>query len=209
MRILRFILFLSRLFSFIPKDQETQNCIPRFFIPKKLKKRHFLLLEVMIALTIVIFAVLPLVYPHFYIYKEQKSFVNKLNLDLVMNHFKADIVQKLQRNEISFQDIEQGVKTNINFDAIQGITIKNFPYSGQYYFVVLKNKKNENFGLYQIQLNAEVSLKENKENKKPLQYEYLLFVARLFKSEVENQENENIDTDSAQPVSESKQKASS
>lgn len=159
------------------------------FAVKAIKRRYFLLIEVMIALTLIIFAVLPLIYPHFYIYKEQKSFVNKLNLDLAVNHFYAHIIEQLQRNEISFQDIEQGTKMALDLNGIEGLAA-NLPYIGHYHFAIVKSKKSARFGLYEVQLHIQILPKEKSDNKKALNYEYLIFVGRLFQTESGSEKND-------------------
>lgn len=73
----------------------------------KKRKRPFLLLEVIISFAIVVGCILPLIYPHVVMYKSKKQFEENIQKNHVVNLLYVDILEKLHRNEIAWQEIEQ------------------------------------------------------------------------------------------------------
>lgn len=115
--------------------------------------RAFLLLEVLIAFSIVVLAVLPLIYPHYYIYQQQHAFVNKINLDIAVGQIYTKILEKLYRNEILWGEIEQQRVFPIDESLIGGEELaKALPYEGSYQLRILKSKKNERFSLNLVEV---------------------------------------------------------
>jgi hypothetical protein len=158
---------------------------------KTVKRRHFMLLEVLIAFVFVATATLPLIYPHFYIYQQEKQFVNKINLDIAVNQFYAGIIERLQRNQISWNTIEekQTLPVDEAFWRQIGYTEKA-PFTGDYTFEIKHKKKNDEFGLYELELklnvippgysqNAKLNIKNNR---KITEYKYTIFASRVFKA---------------------------
>lgn len=168
--------------------------IPQYRLPPHRKKfhgyrilGHFLLLEVLIAFALVVLAVLPLIYPHFYIYQQQRAFIQKIDLDLAVNLIYAQLLEKLYRNEISWLEIEQQTDHSINDQILEQAGFTGlFPFVGTYQFEVLKTKKNAQFSLHQVKLTLRFAPKGEKAsagNKKPpLIYTYIIFVAQQLKA---------------------------
>jgi len=147
--------------------------------PYKLRKRQFLLLEVMIALALVSIAILPLLSPHFQIYQRQIAFTHKLEADLAAPSIYAALVQKLHQNEILFGDIELKTSYPIDTPFLDSISYpSSFPYRGKYHFSINKQKKNEQYGLYLVTLTLELHPKSKP--KDILTYRYQIFISRLF-----------------------------
>lgn len=153
-----------------------------------IRKRHFLLFEVLIAFAIVAFAFLPLISPHIYIYQEQHRFLDKIELDLAVNQMYAEIFQRLQRNEYPWNSLENKQPFAIDQEFLRRLGYhESFPFTGQYQFSIAKEKKNEHYGLYQINLvlffdPINRSSKEDSADRR-LTYEYVLFIARIFKAQ--------------------------
>lgn len=148
-----------------------------------------MLLEVLIAFFIVVMCALPLIFPHVVIYKEQQQFTSKIELDLAVNKFYAEIVQKLYRNEIPWNDIEQSRELSIDDDFLRRAEyLRYLPYIGRYQFqeVRRKRKKDGTFTVYLIKLNFNFVPKNNL-NEKPLNYTYDIFVVRDIKTEASDE----------------------
>lgn len=167
------------------KDRRQNENVP---INKHWQRRPFLLLEVLIAFAIVAMAMLPLIAPHFYIFQEQSRFVDKIHLDLAVNRFYGTIVELLQRNEISWADIEQKRVIPIDESFLRMAGYKDpLPYTGSFQFLEVKHKKNDKYGLYQVELIMAFEPKRPAKSKVAadehrLVYEYTLFVTRLFQT---------------------------
>jgi hypothetical protein len=101
----------------------------------KVNKRHFLLLEVLIAFILIVVCMLPLITPHTFILTEQKKFMQQLEVDHLVNLVYADIVERLYRNEIPWNSIINGSVFEIDDFILQRIRYdKKLPYKGTYQF---------------------------------------------------------------------------
>ncbi len=142
------------------------------------RRRHFLLLEVLIAFAFVVIAILPLIYPHFYIYQQQRKFIEKIDLDIAVNEFYALVIEQMHQNQIPWESIESKQSMPI-LDQIwnQSKQFKTPPFTGTYQFEIVKSKKNEKYGLYLLNLTI-VILPAGIKIKKPITYN--MFVTRLF-----------------------------
>jgi len=111
------------------------------------KKQYVLLLEVLIAFTLVALCALPLIYPHVYLLSEQKRFVNTVELDHLVNLMYVELLEKFYNNEIAWNDIIEMRSFPIDTAFIARIrgkdTVKSFPYVGSYQLKEIKHKKNE------------------------------------------------------------------
>lgn len=146
------------------------------------KRPTFLLLEVLIAFTFVVSAFFPLVYPHYYIYQQQRHFIDKIEMDMAVNNFYAAILVQLQRNKIHWQQIEERTVFTVDESIWQELDIqKSIPFLGSYFFAIKKQKKNERYGLYLVELTLLVRPK-NSPNKPAsmLTYKYEIFMTQLF-----------------------------
>jgi hypothetical protein len=105
------------------------------------RRRHILLLEVLIAFALVALCVLPLIFPHVFILRSEKKFNATVELDHTVNVLYADILQKLYQNEIAWSDIERGTELPIDAYLLQAIGYKKeLPFTGTYQFVHLKHR---------------------------------------------------------------------
>lgn len=89
-----------------------------------LRKRHFLLLEVMIAFALIVMCILPLIYPHTFILTSQRKFIHKVDLDHQVNRIYADIVERLYRNGIPWNDIISGTEFEVNDLLLQRLKLE-------------------------------------------------------------------------------------
>ena len=105
------------------------------------QRRPILLLEVIIAFALVALCALPLIYPHVFILRSEKTFVSTVELDHFVNLLFVDRLQKLFQNEIPWEDIERGKPIHID-DTLQK-SLGNeelLPFIGTYRFIP-KSKK--------------------------------------------------------------------
>jgi hypothetical protein len=153
---------------------------------KLVTRRHFLLVEVLIAFAFVVAALLPLMHPHFYIYQQQSRFIDKIELDIAVNNFYGNILQKLQTSEISWARIESKHASPVT-DQLWGRTTSMTPnpFKGNYKFRIEKSKINKDYGVYLLELTLEVVpntplKKETEKKKKPAVFTFKIFASRLF-----------------------------
>jgi len=153
----------------------------------KVRKRPFLLLEVMIAIVLIALSVIPLIYPHVFILTEQKKFVHRIELDHVVNLIFADIVEQMYRNELSWNQVFEGTKEAITAEHLRRVQYeKSFPFKGEYWFEETDHKPLEDSlrKLYLLNLNLIFVPETTKEkDPKPLTYQYKLFVIRDLREE--------------------------
>lgn len=104
-------------------------------------RRPVILLEVLIAFALVALCVLPLIYPHVFILRSEKKFIATVELDHLVNHMFADILQKLYQNEIPWQDIESGREIPIDETWLEHLGYKQMlPFTGTYQFIKARQK---------------------------------------------------------------------
>jgi len=152
---------------------------------KSRKLGHFLLLEVLIAFALVVMAVLPLIYPHIYIYQQQRAFINKIDLDIAVNQIYVNLAEKLHRNEIPWGDIEHKRVAAIDTKLLEGTAFeKSFPFEGTYQFEIARRKKNPQYALNLVKLTIDfkpksLSKSSKEEEVKSLVYTYEVFIAQM------------------------------
>ena len=167
----------------------------RQFLSKSLKifwrrrLRYFLLLEVLIAFALVVLAVLPLVYPHYYIYQQQRAFIDKIDLDIAVNLIYVKLMERLYKNEIPWTNIHSDREFPIDESFLEQVGYtKKFPYNGTYQFHLIKTKKNPQYALNSVMLtlrfNPKIIKKDSNDHelqKNRMVYEYKVFIAQQFK----------------------------
>ena len=145
-----------------------------------MRKSPFLLLEVLIAFTLVALCVLPFLYPHFYMIKSEKEFVKEVELDRVANLVFADIYEKLYKNEIPWDTIKDKSASPLNSVELQRLGMQ-----GEYHFEEFreKNGKKEAQTYYWVKLMLSFSPRNSGNTaRKLLKYEYDLFIERQLKA---------------------------
>jgi hypothetical protein len=109
----------------------------------RVKKSYFLLLEVMIAFGLIVLCVLPLIYPHTYILRAQKEFIQEVELDHYVNSHFADLVELLYKNQVPW-DVISGKQTI-------PLNPPKLPFKGTLQFEELKSKP-EDSPTYEVYL---------------------------------------------------------
>jgi len=157
-------------------------------MPLKKNKRHFLLLEVLIAFALIVLCAIPLIAPHVALLKSQRQFIQKIELDHMVNLIYADILEKLHRNDIGWGTIEHGTIFPIDETMLKRLSLsKPFPYEGYYQIQMVRHKppRPAAYTLYLLKLSiqflplniARNGTAKEKENQL-LKYEYDIFVER-------------------------------
>lgn len=158
------------------------------------RRRHFLLLEVLISFALIALCVLPLISSHVSIYKLQRQFVDKIELDHVVNLIFGEIYGGLYRNEIPLATIIGPNEVNIEPEMLQRAGWdKPFPYKGNYKFDIVKYKPKKEEAFYKTYLfNLTLSFTPQNQVSNPITYEYKIFIEY-------NRENEMSGQQQAQP----------
>jgi len=159
---------------------------------KSLNKRFVTLIEVLISFAIITMCILPLLYPHVFILKQQNEFTHKIELDHQVNLLYGEILSRLYTNEISWTDLLDSREVEINEElitqaGITGVVI----YEGKYQFQVERKKNSEDLSKTALLLNLNFHFfpKYDQTTNKTLNYKYQIFAYRDITEEV--QENES------------------
>lgn len=149
-------------------------------------KHSFLLLEVLIAFALVTLCAIPLIYPHTAIYRAQREFVSKIELDHEVNLIYVDLLQKLHRNEIPLADIRNETLFTLP-QTING-------YTGTYQFKTIREKSSlERDGPAAMLAGLDIQFK-NSLTQKTYLFAYKVFLG--FKSDGAHLLLEEIEEDS-------------
>lgn len=139
------------------------------------KLRHMLLLEVLIALSIVLLCILPLLQPHVVMIQSEKDFIREVQLDRVVNQLFADLLIKdFYNQKITWEEITSNRDVPINSESVKALL-----YNGKYKIVhqaPADGAVNESrpFHLLEIQYTFTHAVKRQD----PLIYKFNLFVQR-------------------------------
>lgn len=149
----------------------------------KVQKRHFSLMEVMIAFVLILFCLVPLLYPNMAMYREQSRFTDKIKIDHAVTLLYGDLVERLHRREISF---DQLIQKNGGALAIPPESLLNAGINPKFpYEVTLTAKqikmKGDTTGIYIVALLEFTYAFKEKKDKNPnlLEFTYKLPVVKL------------------------------
>lgn len=137
----------------------------------KIRKQSFLLLEVLIAFTLVVLCIIPLLAPHVGIYKEQKHFINQIEWNHAVHLIYVDVLEKMHKGEISIADIITKREFEVPRDRLPSPSI-----TAIYRLSPLTSKKQNAEGFNVHLANLEIILTE-KNKPKPWVYAYSIFYA--------------------------------
>lgn len=164
---------------------------------KTYKRRHILLLEVMIAFAIILLCIFPLLYPHVMIAKAQKEFIQKIELDHAVTLLFGQVYQDLLSNKIEWRDIEGMRKFDVSDEELKKYNQDRFlPFKGSYRFKKIKQKPpasqnpEATANLYEITFSfAKLNTLKNKLTKSKnntSKYVYQVYILRDIRTEKEN-----------------------
>lgn len=151
------------------------------------RKRPFLLLEVLIAFALVIFCAIPLIAPHVDMFRAQRSWLDKEELDHAVNLLYVDLLEKLYTNKIDWITLRGEPEVIITPEMLKeaGYT-KPLYFTGKYKFTLdrFKPKKEDQFNLYLYDLTfsfvpiALAKADTETQKKQSIDFNYKVFVAR-------------------------------
>lgn len=149
----------------------------------RVRKRYFLILEVLIAFALIVLCLFPLLVPQVFILKSQARFINKVKLDHLVNLLYGHVTKELFINRIEWKDIEGQTTFPITQDEVANLGFPPLFKDGYYNLKIVdqkpKIKENEpepTYFLYVLALTF--SFKINEQDEKPANYTYNIFVAR-------------------------------
>jgi hypothetical protein len=176
------------------------------------RRRHALLMEILIAFSLVLMCAFPLLYPHFAMLKAEKEAIHTIELDRLVGFVYSDLIIKLYRNQIPWKEICQqdntpsqpqdiDAKFQDNPSLLQ--KLRETGYTGTYQLEQIeqcpKYKKKQNFRISHHLLKVIFSFKpSSKPTAKPIEFERHIYI----KHEVDvtdlfnlNQTSEDTDDD--------------
>jgi len=116
------------------------------------RKRPYLLLEVLIALTLVVMCFIPLLRPHLFIVTEERRLLREIDTQRAVRLLFMEILVELYNNTISWKDIEDGntkdldaySSANFSADYEEALTLlRAYGYRAKYFFSTKDSKASE------------------------------------------------------------------
>lgn len=155
----------------------------------KVRKRHVLLLEILIALAIIALCILPLLSPHATILNQQQRFLKKTSLDHAVSLLYVDVLEQLQKNAIPWQAIETHAQLPIEQDMLKRAGFdKPLPFSGTFRFDVkpheksgepsVKGSKNTGWYVYKLVVTFVFTPTDEKKGTQKYVFPYRLTILR-------------------------------
>lgn len=146
-----------------------------------------ILLEVLIALTLIAMCALPLIYPHIFLLQAQRKFVKTIELDHYVNLMYGDVFQRMHTGDISWNQIQSKEEISIDDAMLMRIQAHNLPkigFKGSYHFgPPLRKKAGPVWGAYVIPVIFKINPEATKTPSKLLSYEASVYVLRQLPAE--------------------------
>lgn len=115
--------------------------------------------------------------------KEEKNFVNEIKFERSVDLIFSNILERLYRNQIAWEDILSGnwIPVDHTYYKYDSKLFTHYPYKGQYKFhVVHQKEKGKPEGQFELQMTlAFKNLKDKNEKEK--EFKYTLAVTRKLK----------------------------
>jgi len=160
------------------------------------------LIEVLIAFTLVVMCILPLIYPHVFMVKTQHQFIRKIELDNVVNVLYGETLAALQMNRIPWKDIIDGKRIPISEDQLKAAGFEEkLHYQGSYQFSLQKKKPEKENPETAYLLNLTYSFvptlitDDAEKQKQTLHYSYQVFLVYGQETTPEPEESGQADDD--------------
>ena len=143
-------------------------------------RRYVALLEVLIAFVLVVLCILPLIYPHVAIYREERQFIDTVKLDHNVSLLYAHILQKLYQKTIPFGDLENKTKHIVDEKLWQEAGVEELPpFEGFYEFSIAKKRLLKPIPkVFLVNVDFIFKRKGSHEEVKELKYHYVVPVER-------------------------------
>ena len=159
---------------------------------KKIHKRHMSLIEVLISFSLVVLCIFPLLFPHVFILKEYRTFIDKIELDHEVNLLYGKVLERLYKNEIPWNTIMNQQEIPINETEFS----EKIPFNGSYRFTIDKIKSSEDKSnsavlaslIFTFIHNNEVAIDKKS---KTLDYKFSVFLLQKLNASVQIPESED------------------
>ena len=154
-------------------------------------KRHFQLLEVMIAMLLIVICVAPALHIYTNLYKQETQTAQRYEADHLARLLYVTIIESLYHNEISLDEIQSGIETSLDHSKY-GAELKKIGYRGWYCLAKVKEKKVKSAKVQELRYLVAITIYlENIRSKIVKQYDYFQMVATLppIKSQVSGQQS--------------------
>ncbi len=124
------------------------------------------------------------------------QFVDKIDLDHIVNELYASVVEQLYRNAIPWNALEAGAKFPVEKNQMTSLNKRPLPYEGYYSFKEVKHKPKEvkpfTLYLYKLTFNFKTGPKSKQQERT---YEYDLFIPRQLPGETPEKPDEKKNTE--------------
>jgi len=100
------------------------------------------MLEVLISFALITLCAVPLIYPHISMIKSQNQFINKMKINHSVNLIYVNILEKMHKNEILLNDVEEKKIFNVEPEDLKDIV----GYKATYQFITEKHKRRNSSG---------------------------------------------------------------
>lgn len=144
----------------------------------KVRKRQLTLLEVLVAFSIAVMSIFPLIYPHIIILRQQSLYTEEVEMNHAVKLLFGDIYRHLYQRDIPFNDIMGERRFPIDEQLLKEAGYEKKPrFTGDYRFKFSKGKSNpeKTKAAYIFALIFELKLNGEKRDK-PYSYVYELFI---------------------------------
>jgi hypothetical protein len=156
------------------------------------KRRYLTLLEVLVAFSIVVMSIFPLLYPHVFIFRQQSVYTQKIEMNHAVNLMFGEIYQRLYQQEIPLSEILESREFAIDetllkmagYEGRQGFT-------GDYHFRLVKGKTDDSKSkaAYLVELIFDLKLK-GEEPQKIYHFDYTIFI---YQESTQSTDEERVD----------------
>ncbi len=150
-----------------------------------INKRPFLLLEVLIAFLLIVLCAIPLISPHVAIFRDQKTFIEKIEVDHAVAEVYGNMIEQIYRQAIPWETLSSGQAVPIDKNFIVGFDGRPLPYEGTYVIKIGKKKPDKEekpFSVNLLQLTFTLKSTVNK-SAESLKYSYDIFLPRQLSGE--------------------------
>lgn len=142
-----------------------KNCTP--LQKSKIKKRHFQLLEIMVAMFLILLCAAPALQIYTNMYKQQTKIMYDYEADHLANLVHAKIVEAIYKNTLSFEDLLNSTPRSVE-DGVFSKQLKEIGYKCQFTInrICQRKMKKEGFVRYLFEITVTLqNLQDTKNNK--------------------------------------------
>lgn len=172
-----------------------------FILKKKyLKKNHFQLLEIMVAIILIVSCALPAMRIFTNMYRQQLSVIQNYELDHLAHSMHAIVTEKLYRNQIPINELNDQLISCDDPDILNQLKSLGYHCAYQINKRCQKKSKNKETGSERL-LDLIIQFNSNQNEKQYRQYDYILYVAGGLNPD-DTDEKEESEADEDGPLNE-------